>query len=741
MKSRWLIGCFVLLASMRLWPALMGNTLVFGDNISLSVPVKLYTVHWLKQGIIPWWNPTIFAGVPWAEDISQSVFYPSTLLFMFFSPAAALNLTVWSHLIFTGWGMFLSARAFKLTNRQSVFAGSLWLLSPQVTYFINNLSTIQSIAWFPWVFYASFFVHVSWKHKIAFAFIVLGQLMAGYPQHVLYAILISVLFSFIERRKQLGYRQILAHWLTTALLVFGISAIAWLPFVQILHNSTRSLQTVSQAMVGSVNPAQLPKLLFPYIFDFPIGGFRWGPAHIGFPQALMYFSLIGFLALVLFLRHSKAWSLIFVFTTLFAFGSYLPGIEAIYTVFPFLSFARYPSMGLTTLVLVGCLFIAKFFSHTSVYTVANLAIKPIAVILMISIMVFIFQSYPTIFEKIWLGIDSLTNSQLSNSSFHTLEIDAIISRTVLIHVCLVLICFLVAVLALRQKRIVLAMCIVVLDVFVHTQGVLFFGDNSILNQLSPLAALPQNWEFRSLTVNNNEQFKDFGAYWEELSIRRPFSNSGVDAQELVTLTKLKSLIQSATPNWNMPLLIPVVNGYTTLLPKDFAAIWNITPEPKINFIDYIPFDSMLLREWSVGRLIIDKQFETSDTLESLPLIADFGSISVHEMPALPRIRAQDGSPFVVQNYSETPNNINFIVQNTNSADYLIIADRFDKQWRVNLNDRPTTILNQSGMRKVALISGENRLKLTYSPTLFLQGLSITLVSVLLALIILKKDHA
>ena len=73
----WIFFLFFII--IRFYPFLFGKTLVFGDNYSLMVPGKIFTAQWLKQGVLPLWNPHIFSGLPWIADINQSVLYPSTL--------------------------------------------------------------------------------------------------------------------------------------------------------------------------------------------------------------------------------------------------------------------------------------------------------------------------------------------------------------------------------------------------------------------------------------------------------------------------------------------------------------------------------------------------------------------------------------------------------------------------------------------------------------------------------------
>ncbi len=289
-KWYWLI-ILIIGVVVRIFPVFFGNMFSFGDNVSLQVPVKMYSAYWLRQGIIPWWNPTIFAGIPWAEDISQFVFYPTQLFFLLFDPSHALNITIASHLFFTGIGMYFVAKNILPNSRQAALAMIMWTFSPQLTYSINNIVTLQSIAWFPWVVLGSLNLTKKKWGRIIFGLLILAQFMAGYPQHVLYSIMTTVLLDvcLTIKHKNFQMRAWMLNWMKSGLIVLGITALAWLPFVRVLSESTRSIQNSTQAMVGSLNPMMLPKIILPYLFDLPSAGFRWGPAFAGFPHALFYF--------------------------------------------------------------------------------------------------------------------------------------------------------------------------------------------------------------------------------------------------------------------------------------------------------------------------------------------------------------------------------------------------------------------------------------------------------------------
>ena len=143
-KSPWVVPViFLLVAILRLWPFLFGQTLVMFDNYSLMVPMKLFQAGWIRQGVIPFWNPLLFSGITLIGDINQSLFYPSTLLFVLFKPVLAFNLTLLIHLALTGLGMFYLAKQFVKKDHWALLAGLLWLLSSQVTNSLNNLSLLS----------------------------------------------------------------------------------------------------------------------------------------------------------------------------------------------------------------------------------------------------------------------------------------------------------------------------------------------------------------------------------------------------------------------------------------------------------------------------------------------------------------------------------------------------------------------------------------------------------------------
>lgn len=745
---------FIFAILLRFYPFLRGQTLIFGDNYSLMVPGKLFTAHWLRQGILPLWNPNIFAGLPWIGDVNQSVLYPTTLLFMVLHPAAALNLSIVLHLFISVAGMYFLLKKINTSHFYSLLGAVLWMLSTQLAGSIHNLSTIQSLVWLPWIVFFSLKIFDGWTYKICFAFMVMLQFAGGYPQHVIYAIAAGVISSlvfndFIENKQSGSFvinRDWLRHWLLTGLLTVILSAVIWLPFMELLINSTRMEQTIQQASVGSLHPLMLVRSIIPNFFDKQTAGFKWGPAWSGQPNVLFYVTWIGLLSLFLPLKKSlltKKYKFInrFIycligFTLFFALGSYIPGFELVQESIPFFKIGRYPSM---TLILTNMFLIILLIRRLPFIELSDrfkkwlvrLSLAVVVSVLLIGIISFLD------FPFIWHTFDNLLGARLSSSGFHTLDRDRIIVDAIWQNLLVSSSLFFLSLISLIKNKKKLLLIIFILDMVYATQGMFIFAparvyDPETINLRADFS------QYRLLTRNSNKPYTDYGSYWEALIVRSPFSDSFVDDEEFRSFEHPQRLRMGLTPDWNMVNNYPVVHGYTTLLPKDYAQIWSKSSEPRINFIDYIDSetDQDLLQEWSVKYYLVDNWFDVGEDLSHLQAAVEEGYWELYELPALPRFRFADGrsAQAAPENLkiNENPNQIELSFENVEQASALIIADRYDHNWTALVKDQEVKLEEYNHMRRIPIEPGLNKIKLIYRPKYFYYGAMITVFGLLIS---------
>ncbi len=732
------VSVFVVINVLRMWPALwQAKTIYFGDNYSLLVPGRLFSVQWLKQGILPLWNPYIFSGISWIGDITHSIFYPTTLFFWLFHPAVALNVTVVAHLLLTMVGMYLLARWFSKNHSASLVVSVLWMVSSQVTGSLNNLQTLQSLAWLPWVMYASLFVHRSIKGGVFFALVILANLSAGYPQHVLSVLPVAAIFSLfvLSQEQPLSWRRLLGwvgRWLLTGLISLGLSAFLLWPFVETLLSSTRLVQSADQAARGSLHPLELIKLWVPYFFDAPALGLRWGPSWNTFPTAVPYFTPFGWLALVLTTKLKKldAWQKFFLMwmavTLVISLGSNLPGYTWMLDHIPFSTTMRYPSSWLVMTNICGLLLLAYNWSSLTISRHWQRWLLPLSLV-GAALAAGAWVILRTNFGWVWQVLNAVTGQALANSIFHTPDRDQMILSLIAANVAVLLSIFGLTLWAWGQKRIWLVMLLIMAEAALSSQLIWVWGPNHIydLPQATSLMETVRDPQHRLMTRNFNRPYTDFGSYWEALAVRAPFSDSFIDAQELAEPKHLERLRDGLTPDWNYVVSLPVANGYTTLVPLDYQMMWEGTGEARINALSYIPLDHRLLRQWAVKYYIVDEWFKIDEDFSAFPKIYDHYPWSVYELPTLSRFRLDNDEAIEIAELTETPNTIHLRFTNLPGHGYLKIADRYERGWIATVNDQEVRVENWGGLRAVPIAQGENRVVLEYRPMSFYLGVIIT----------------
>lgn len=745
-------------------------------------------------------------------DNNQSVFYFSTFLFVVFPPVVALNLNLIQHLFLTFWGMWFLARKLLRDWRAALLAAVLWAFSTQITGSINNFSTLQALSWLPWVVWGGLVLVESrigqetremrvknwlWR-AFLLAFLISLQFLAGYPQHMIFSVMAAVVASFVHSRREIGWWPWLYRWSVAGLMSLILSAFAWLPFVEAFLNSTRMEQSADQAMVGSLHPAMLIKTIMPYFFDNPAGGIKWGPAWSGQPNVGIYVTWFGLLVLGWWFMAGKAthgglakkissfikqksWRdwlvvLVVVGTLLFSLGERLPFFGLIQGLIPLFRVGRYPSMVMIVTNLLLVLLVAKAWrdliaSHV-VFELKKTCWWLVGGLLVVAVSLWLIVAFW--FPQIWTGADSMLAGWLSHSSFHTLERDWLIGRMITDNLLIASAFFVVALWLWNRKHYLVLILILGWELVYSTQGLLFFGPNSLYKLPKFPEAFSQyiNPQYRWLTRNSNRPYTDYGTHWESMVVRAPFSDSYVDKAELTSGAGLARLRDGLTPDWNMAMKVggsggfgqmvgvPMVHGYTTLLPRDYAQIWSLAAQevgtesnngsPKnsadqagarINFIDQVELSNPLLAEWSVRYYLVDSWYEVREDLSGLKLLAEEGDWKLYELAgAKPRFRLVNGSnssnvanaaddvnaandanaghdiwvePTIFK-LTETPNKIEIVFDNPGGYSQLVVADRYDKHWRAWVNGREVEIKNCGGMRCIeGLGQGENKVAVEY----------------------------
>lgn len=747
-QSKFPVLAGFLLILLRFFPLILGKSLLFGDNFSLMVPGKIFTASWFLNGIIPLWNPTQFAGLSWVGDINQSIFYPTTLFFMFLRPGSALSVTLLAHLFFTFIGAFFLAKTIgpKLSKYSWLLAAVLWTFSPQLMGALNNLATFQSISYIPWVIFGCVQFAKGKKNSwIYLPIFIWLQLLGGYPQHVFYSVLFGFVFSLlfigtskIKLTKVLVLQVV--RWMLLGVISLLLTAYIWLPFLQNLHQSTRSLQSVEQAQTGSLHFDELIKVVIPNLFDDASVGYKWGPGWSRPSNIFMYFTWLGMLAgfWVLVQKKKQKTDILLLVTlvicVLISLGETLPFYSLLQKIPVFGS-----SRGASTILVTGTLFGALFFSRAIfLFKLSSRRLQQFLIVLAMISAVTLFGFFLThvYFDQIWATVDQGLHGALSYSTFHTLDRDRVLATSLLMSICIQGMLSFASLFVLSKKKYLFLTLFVFADLLFFTKQYYRFGSLSAYDQPSNITDTSKienslGFQYRLLTRNYNAPYSDFGAYADALNVRQPFSDSFIFSEELESFSVLFQMKQLLTPGWNMTQNVPIINGYTTLLPKSiFYDFSNSQDDPGINRLPEILTSDQNLHKWSVGYYLVDTWYPTYNEEFPSEVVESGDGWKLYELPgALPRIRYADGSAAQITAFSEDPNQLQMTIE-SEVEQRLIVADRYDPDWRATVNGREVPVENHDGMRTITLQPSTNQVRMWYAPRLFYLGLAISSLTVM-----------
>ena len=74
------LGILILLTAVYYWPILVCKGFLWNDFLEQNFVYRLFAAVWLKQCVMPFWNPYVFSGMPFFADVQAAVLYPLNLV-------------------------------------------------------------------------------------------------------------------------------------------------------------------------------------------------------------------------------------------------------------------------------------------------------------------------------------------------------------------------------------------------------------------------------------------------------------------------------------------------------------------------------------------------------------------------------------------------------------------------------------------------------------------------------------
>ncbi len=318
----------------------------FPDLTDKFLPMRAWTARQLLSGTLPHWNPHIFCGMPFRTE--TAVYYLPNAIFLFLSPGRSLALSIASHLALSGVFFYLFIRLIGV-SRFSAFASALvYMLWAQQVLRVHagHLPITLSVAWIPLLFFfVERYLRQGRRRDIAWgALVFAGQIFADNSQIVFYtaglAIFYTLLRSFYISRET--GRPAAALGRAGGVLVFlvlglGLAAVQLLSEVELARHSVRSLGSYTFASSFSFPPENLLTFLVPGLMGDGITFPYWGRYY--FWEAVAYIGVLPLLAaLVAATRFRNRYCLIFavsaLLTLVVALGKYTPLYPLLFRLLP-----------------------------------------------------------------------------------------------------------------------------------------------------------------------------------------------------------------------------------------------------------------------------------------------------------------------------------------------------------------------------------------------------------------------
>ena len=149
------LGVLLLVILAFFWPLVFAGQWIprgGGDLVSFLWPTYRFAARSLRAGVIPLWNPHLYAGVPFVADNQSGVFYPVNLLTfaLFGEPSyAVMEALVVFHVWLAGAGLFALARGLGLRRPAALFGGMAFALSDLFVTHVGNLNLSATAAYLP----------------------------------------------------------------------------------------------------------------------------------------------------------------------------------------------------------------------------------------------------------------------------------------------------------------------------------------------------------------------------------------------------------------------------------------------------------------------------------------------------------------------------------------------------------------------------------------------------------------
>lgn len=219
---------------------------ITADVPSFIFPMQTYATDIIKSGNLPLWNPLILMGTPLLANFQSAPFSVTNLLYLITDKLTAWSLQIVLQHFFSAIFVYILLRYWKVSKLGSILGGVIFAFSGFNVIWSEWNGHALSASFIPLIilFEDKLLKEGKVKSGVGFSLALCSQVLSGYPQVVLYTVLVSIILALVRMFQNLsktifvriGFLGIFA------ILGLGLASFQILPGFELLKFSQRTVE-------------------------------------------------------------------------------------------------------------------------------------------------------------------------------------------------------------------------------------------------------------------------------------------------------------------------------------------------------------------------------------------------------------------------------------------------------------------------------------------------------------------
>ena len=260
------------------WPLFTGRVFAMLDLANFSLPMRGLYQEGLRNGYLPIWTPSLFAGFYAHAEGQTGMFHPLHLLLYGTLPLqVAFNVELLVNYVAAFFGMFWFLRRLRLGAAASLFGASLFAFSGFQLFHFLHVNLVAGSAHMPWLLASMDLILVEERPArralgmVTLACCLASQILVGFPQAVWWSLLAMAAFAAL-RAIQTGKVARLVPCALAVMCGTLIGGVQVLPTAALVPLTSRGGDFRALATTYSLTPYNVLQFWSPYVFQGRIDG-------------------------------------------------------------------------------------------------------------------------------------------------------------------------------------------------------------------------------------------------------------------------------------------------------------------------------------------------------------------------------------------------------------------------------------------------------------------------------------